>query len=607
MSNETTKTRRNGRPRDQWVLPFLSQYKGALALALILGILTYVFSVGIMFNAGYLISAAAEIPISIMAIFTPLLLVQIFGICKPISQYLERLTSHNWVLHMTSSLRVKLYSSIESDAMNFKRTHRTGDVLGLLADDIGHLQNLYLRTVFPLVIGWILALVVVIALGFFSLLFALLMLVVLLVIVALMPLVALLTTRARTERRKAIKDELYSELTDNVLGATDWVFAGRGDEYLNHTHDVEQTLHDLDAKLNRSARRRDLIMIALLDIVAIMLIVWSAMQFGGVHGASSDWIAAFVLGFFPLLEVFAPMPAAAAEGNVYQDSVDRLNELPPVPNNASINLNDARIEDEAVREGLPPVDTPPVIQIDNVHFSYVDLVHAEQTSRPVLDGIRLTIQPGEHIAILGRSGSGKSTLVSLMRGDQVPTEGRITIGGVDASAFGDDMAHYVGVIQQQTYLFNRTLIDNLRIGREDVTEEEVLDVLDKVGLSSLVERLPEGLNTMVDEAGMRFSGGERHRIALARVLLQNVPIIVLDEPTVGLDPATERALLETLFETTKDRTLVMVTHHLQGVARMDRVVFIEGGHIELEGSPDELARTSDRYRKLLEFDRGIAQ
>ena len=174
-----------------------------------------------------------------------------------------------------------------------------------------------------------------------------------------------------------------------------------------------------------------------------------------------------------------------------------------------------------------------------------------------------------------------------------------------ACSFGDDMARYLGVIQQQTYLFNRTLLENLRIGREDATEEEVRGVLEQVGLRALVERLPEGLDTLVDEAGVRFSGGERHRIALARVLLQDVPAVVLDEPTVGLDPATERALLKSVFATTEGKTLVMITHHLQGVADMDRVVFLEDGRIELEGSPAELARESERYRRLLAFDRGL--
>ena len=122
----------------------------------------------------------------------------------------------------------------------------------------------------------------------------------------------------------------------------------------------------------------------------------------------------------------------------------------------------------------------------------------------------------------------------------------------------------------------------------------------------MIERLPDGLLTLVDEAGMRFSGGERHRIALARVLLQNTPLILLDEPTVGLDPATERALLSTILRTTQGKTLIMITHHLQGVTDMDRVVFIEDGRVSLSGSPAELERTSEHYRRLLAFDRGYA-
>lgn len=151
-----------------------------------------------------------------------------------------------------------------------------------------------------------------------------------------------------------------------------------------------------------------------------------------------------------------------------------------------------------------------------------------------------------------------------------------------------------------------TVLENLRIGRADATEEEVWDVLEQVGLRPMVERLPQGLSTMVDEAGLRFSGGERHRIALARVLLQDVPVVILDEPTVGLDPLTERALLDTVLHALDGKTVIMITHHLAGVGAMDRVVFLEHGRIELDGAPDELARTSERYRSLLAFDRGAA-
>ncbi len=151
-----------------------------------------------------------------------------------------------------------------------------------------------------------------------------------------------------------------------------------------------------------------------------------------------------------------------------------------------------------------------------------------------------------------------------------------------------------------------TLRDNLLLAREDARDEELWDALDAVGLRPLAERLPHGLDTMVDEAGLRFSGGERHRVALARVLLRDAPVVVLDEPTVGLDPLTERALLDTLLEALAGRTVVMITHHLAGVSAMDRVVFVEDGRIALDGAPEELARTSARYRRLLAFDRGEA-
>lgn len=569
---------------DRWIKPFFKQYRRALVLALVLGLATFVFAGALMFTSGYLISRAAEMPGNILMIHLPVIFVRVFGIGKPIFQYFERLTSHDWVLRMTSSLRLKLYEALEGDAIGFKRSRRTGDILGLLAEDIGHLQNLYLRTVFPTIVAWLLYFVIVVGLGFFSAWFALAMLLALGVIVFLLPLVSALVNGARNAKRKAMKNELYSELTDNVLGVSDWIFSHRGDEYLARYKATEGAMRAIDASMERFSRRRDLIASVLFALIAIMLLAWSASMFGGAHGNAANWIAAFVLGFFPLIDAFTPLPAAATEASSYRDSIKRLNELPANP----------RANDQA-----PKPEAPLDIAIDGLTYRYPG------TNRRVLDDLSLRIAHGERIAILGKSGSGKSTLASLIRGDLEPVAGTVTLGGVPTERLGDSMAHYIGVIQQQTYLFNRTLRENLQIGNPGATDDEIREVLDKVGLADMVARLPEGLDTLVDEAGMRFSGGERHRVALARVLLQDVPVIILDEPTVGLDPATERALLETFFETTQDKTLIMITHHLQGTSLMDRVVFIEDGKLELSGSPADLEQTSARYRQLLAFDRGI--
>ncbi|MDE6948246.1 MAG: ATP-binding cassette domain-containing protein, partial [Limosilactobacillus sp.] len=137
------------------------------------------------------------------------------------------------------------------------------------------------------------------------------------------------------------------------------------------------------------------------------------------------------------------------------------------------------------------------------------------------------------------------------------------------------------------------------------TEDQVWDVLERVGLATMIRRLPKGLHTMVDEAGLRFSGGERHRLSLARIFLKDAPNLLLDEPTVGLDPVTEEKVIETFMKQLQGKTLIWITHHLQGIEMMDQVVFIENGKITMQGSPVELQKTNEHYRTLKMADEGI--
>ena len=503
---------------DQWVRPFLKRYKKTLYFALLLGFLTFFSAGALMFTSGYLISRAASLPENILLIYIPIVLTRAFGIGRPVFRYVERLTSHNWVLKMTSDLRLKLYNVLEKDAIFFKTKYRTGDILGLLSEDINHIQNLYLRTIFPTVIAWILYIFLVIALGFFSWWFALCMLLMLGVVVFLLPLVSVLVNGARQEKHKYAKNELYQTLTDNILGV-------------------------------------------------------------------SDWIGAFVLTVFPLIDAFAPLPAAAQETTIYKDSIRRFNELPEG-------------EDDSTEAPVQPNGTS--LSIEHLSFAY------ENQEKKVLNDLSLTIPEKQKLAILGRSGSGKSTLASLIRGDLRPTSGEILLGNIPTEAFGETMTEYIGVMHQAPYLFRTTILNNIRIGREEASEAEVWAVLEKVGLKEMVAQLPEGLQTMVDEAGLRFSGGERHRLALARILLQDTPIVLLDEPTTGLDPITEQQLLETFFEALKDKTVIWITHHLQGVTLMDQVIFIEDGQLEMSGTPEELLATNAHYQKLYRIDRGIS-
>lgn len=566
--------------KDTWVKPYLQRYKAPLMLAIFLGFCTFFSAGALMFNSGYLISKSASLPENILLVYVPIVLTRAFGVSRPVFRYIERLTSHNWVLKMTSKLRRKLYHTLEKDAMVFKQKYRMGDILGLLAEDIQYIQNLYLRTIFPLIIALILYAFIVIAVGMFSIFFALYLALLLFILVIVLPVWSVVINGARQEKEKKLKSALYTDLTDNVLGVADWIFSQRGVEYVDTHLQVEQELYQVQDQKRLFNRRVHVLFQLIYSFIVIGLIVWTSQHFVGNHGGAANWIAAFVLSAFPVVDAFVVLPEAMQESNVYKDSINRLNALDETPDEApkNIEVTDTRI------------------QVEDLSFSY--------DYHLVLDRLDLTIEPGEKIAILGKSGSGKSTLASLIRGDLKPQNGLLTLGGVPTYQFGDAMSHYISVIQQAPYLFHTTILNNVRMANTNKSEEEVWQVLERVGLKKLVEQLPEGLHTMVDEAGLRFSGGERHRMALARILLQDTPIVLLDEPTVGLDPLTEQALIDTFFSQLQDKTVIWITHHLQGIEIMDRVIFIEDGRLEMSGTPADLAQNNARFQQLKAIDEG---
>lgn len=660
---------------DTWVKPFFARYAKVLALAVFLGLLATAFAGALMFTSGFMISVAATLPLSALALHLPSLYVRVFGVGKPVLQYFERLASHDWVLRMTSSLRYKLYATLERGAVGARRM---GEALGLLAEDIEHVQNLYLRTAFPLVVAWLLYALVIVALGVFSVPVALAMALLLGVVALVLPAVSVCVNGARLERAKAAKDALYAELTDNVLGISDWMLSGRREDYLARYRRLQDAAHEAEARAARFGHARDVLAQVALGLCVLLMLAWAAAAFGeagvglgwiaagagsssaagmgadaaGVAGSSAvaalsayephnaiahagNWIAAFALCLFPLFEAFSPVSSAAEGVVAHLGAVERMNALEArggaeaagegsVVAGRGTNRADDRDGTRAAEKFGEGVGEEPGAGLDSggssedaaeggpfaasslgvavpVEFSDVTFRYQNAES-DVLQGLNLSIHAGQKVAVLGRSGAGKSTLAMLLRGIEQPTAGRVLVAGRDAHAFGDDIAQVVGVIQQTPHLFSWTLRDNLALAKLDATDEQLTAAMQQVGLGELLQRLPQGLDTVVDEGGRRFSGGECHRIALARVLLANTPVVVLDEPFAGLDPATEQALLDIIFRVLADRTVIMVTHHLQGVFATDRVVFLEDGRVALDGAPEKLAATNDRFRRLLELE-----
>ncbi|WP_137624913.1 thiol reductant ABC exporter subunit CydC [Lactiplantibacillus pingfangensis] len=568
---------------DTWVMPYLRKYKKLLALTLFLGLMTFFCGSALMFNSGYLISKAARHPYNILMIYVPIVLTRAFGIGRPAFRYAERITSHNWVLRIVSDFRKKLYQAVAKHAVAIRQNFQTGDVLSILADDIDHIENLYLRTVFPTVIAWMMYLIIVIALGYFSWWFGLLMFLMLGLIVIVMPLWSVLLNGARETQSRKIQQTFYTQLTDAVMGLGDWLISGRQTDF----NDRQTAPIDEIASLRRADHRfqwwRDFTIQLLFGVICIALLIWSSFYWT-TDKASSNWIAAFVLSVFPLVDAFQSVSQGVSEWPSYQRSIRRVNALDTTPTDET----DQTVLTESFSQ----------LQVADLDFQYAEANHQ------IFKHLNLTLTAGEKLALLGPSGTGKSTLLKLILGDLQPTNGSVQLNDVPISRLQNERATLFGVLDQQPYLFNTSIMNNVRMGNPDATDAEVKAALTSVELAPLIDGLPDGYETIVEEGGARFSGGERQRIALARILLQDAPIIILDEPTVSLDPITEAHLLATVFRVLQDKTILWVTHHLAGINYVDQVRFLEAGQFDMAGTPQELYATAPRFKRLYDLDQG---
>jgi ATP-binding cassette subfamily C protein CydC len=532
-------------------------------------------------------------------IYVPIVGVRTFGTSRAVIHYVERLVSHDTILRILSRMRIRLYNILEPQALFLSSRFRTGDILGMLADDIEYLQNVYLRTVFPSIIALLIYAAAVITLGTFDLAFALLMGLYMLVLVFVLPLISLLLTQKRQRLVKQERNRLYQKLTDAVLGMGDWVISGRQSQFVDTYEADEQAVARTDGALRRWARLRMFIGQAVVGLAVLSMIYWAAGQYmdGAIAGTL---IAAFVLVVFPVADAFLPVSDAIEKIPQYRNSLERLDGVEAVakdiPGTTSPASTEAAGKADAVISGIQATGRAH-IRLTDAGYRYTE---GDIWS---IQGLDIDIPQGRKIAIIGRSGAGKSTLLKVIQGVIPPSSGSAQLNGVDTAAFGDKIPQLIAVLNQSPHLFDTTVANNIRLGDPGASDEAVKRAAELAKLDTLISSLPEGYNTPVREAGQRFSGGERQRMALARILLQNTPVVVLDEPTVGLDPRTERELLATMFEAMEGKTLVWVTHHLVGAEKMDEVLFMENGKIEMRGTHTELMAKEPRYRKLYELDR----
>lgn len=573
--------------KDHWFWPYLRDNKLLLAIIFLVGALTFVCAAGLMFTSGFLISRSARHPYNIFAVYVPVVLTRAFGIGRPTFKYLERIQSHDWVLRVVSKLRVQLYKTLSKDAAFLSEHEQTGSVLSMLADDLDHLENFYLRTIFPTIVAYIMWIVVTIAVGVFSWATSLILFLLFALVLIAIPLISLTFSDARYAREKANQAQEYTTVTESYLGLSDWVITHRNEEFEHMGTREFADITQSQSEQKRFERWRNFAVQIIFGVMAVGLIIGSDLTLTS-STSMADFAAAIVLSLFPLVDCFIVVSQAVAEVPLYTDSLNHLNDL-------SERVESHSVEPVEQRRLDGPVST---IDFDHVTFAY-----APDQPR-LLDDFSLHIERGHNVALLGPSGEGKTTILQLLLGDLQPQQGEIRVNGIPVAALQDQRAQIFGYLNQQAFVFNTTIAENVRLGAAQASDEEVWRVLEDVQLRDFVHALPGQLDEPVSESGQRLSGGQRQRLALARILLKDTPVILLDEPTIGLDPITERELMSMIFTVSQGRTLLWVTHHLQGLEDADQVVFLEDGHIAMQGSPKELYRDNMRFRELYRLDVG---
>lgn len=568
----------------QWILPYLKSNKYRMIFSVILGLIGIGSGAMLLFISGYLISKSSLQPVNIMVVYVPIVAVRAFSIGRAVFLYVEKLVSHDIVLRILEKMRKKLYDILEPQALFLRSRYQTGDLLGVLSDDIEHLQDLYLRTIFPAIMGLSIYTIIVVVFGSFDIVFGLMVALMLGVLIFLVPYLSFIFARTHHSKRKTEQHVLYGKLTDAIFGMTDWQASGRTEEFLIDAIEQDEKIIQTERKIERWHYIRDAISQLAIGATIIAVMIWASIQ-ADMNVIAPTIIAAFVLMIFSVTDALVPVSEAIENTPTYADSLERIQAIEHTDLPKQYRENSEWMNYEQAH-----------LYIENITYAYPN------SERNVIEDLSLHIQPGEKVAILGRSGTGKSTLLKLVAGALKPDDGSIMVN--EQTMHSNLLSRAVSVLNQKPHLFSTTIANNLRIGRPDATDEEVMEAADQAQLTPLIELLPEGIHTQMREMGHRFSGGERQRIAFARVMLQDTPIILVDEATIGLDPITEHHLIKTMFSAAENKTIIWVTHHLAGVEKMDKVIFMEAGNIAMQGSHHELLRTNEHYQRLYAMDRG---
>ncbi|WHZ42095.1 cysteine/glutathione ABC transporter ATP-binding protein/permease CydC [Rahnella bonaserana] len=567
------------------LLPYLTLYRRhwfRLSLGVILAIVTLLASIGLLTLSGWFLAASAVAGIAGLYSFNymlPAAGVRGAAIFRTAGRYAERLVSHDATFRVLAHLRVFTFTKIMPLSPGGIARFRQADLLNRLVADVDTLDHLYLRVISPLVSALVVILLVTFGLSFLDMKLALTLGAIMLVLMLLLPVIFYRAGKPAGRELTALRSDYRMHLTSWLQGQSELVVFGAQLRFRQQLNDIERRWmlrQQQQAKLTGLSQA----MVIAAAGLTVTLMLWLAA--GGISKFPQPGALIALFVFTPLAAFEALGPVAAAFQHLGQviASAQRVSQIIDQPADVTFPTQG-------------PVAAEHVsLSLQNLNFTYPG------QPLPVLKNITLDVRAGEHIALLGQTGCGKSTLLQLLTRGWDITSGTLDIND---HAIGDydeaTLRKMITVVSQRAHVFNTTLRENLRMAAPHCTDEQIADVLRQVDLDVLLEN--EGLNAWLGEGGRQLSGGEQRRIGLARALLHDAPLWLLDEPTEGLDAETEQHILALLHKHCQNKTLLLVTHRLHGLETFDRICVMEEGQIVEQGDHASLIAAQGRYARFL--------
>jgi len=567
------------------LLPYLALYRRhwfRLSLGIILAIVTLLASIGLLTLSGWFLAASAVAGIAGLYSFNymlPAAGVRGAAIFRTAGRYAERLVSHDATFRVLAHLRVFTFTKIMPLSPGGIARFRQADLLNRLVADVDTLDHLYLRVISPLVSALVVILLVTFGLSFLDVKLALTLGAIMLVLMLLLPVIFYRAGKPAGRELTALRSDYRMQLTSWLQGQSELVVFGAQPRFRQQLNDIERRWmlrQQQQAKLTGLSQA----MVIAAAGLTVTLMLWLAA--GGISQFPQPGALIALFVFTPLAAFEALGPVAAAFQHLGQviASAQRVSQIIDQPADVTFPTQG-------------PVAAEHVsLSLQNLNFTYPG------QPLPVLKNVTLDVRAGEHIALLGQTGCGKSTLLQLLTRGWDITSGTLEING---HAIGDydeaTLRKMITVVSQRAHVFNTTLRENLRMASPQCTDEQMAEALRQVDLDVLLKN--EGLNAWLGEGGRQLSGGEQRRIGLARALLHDAPLWLLDEPTEGLDAETEQHILALLHKHCQNKTLLLVTHRLHGLETFDRICVMEEGQIVEQGDHASLIAAQGRYARFL--------